>query len=293
MKARSFEYVRANMLRDAFDAFAVASGDCRYLAGGQSLIPSLSLRLQAPSVLIDLSRIQELRGIALSDGRLRIGALTPHAEMLTSPYIARYAPLFQLAAPHVAHPAIRNRGTIGGSMAFAGPAAEFPAVALAVDAEFEIAGPDGVRRAKADGFFKGLYETNLEPREIITAILVPPFGTGDHAVFDELARRRGDTAIVGAGIQGRFTGKQTEAIRIAFLSVGPVPVRARKAEATLVGHALSPAVISEAQAALGDDLVPAEEAQLTPAMRLHLARVLLGRLLAQLSERLACDGGCT
>ena len=233
MKARSFEYVRANTLRDAFDAFARAPGECRYLAGGQSLIPSLSLRLQAPSVLIDISRIGELRGIALSVGGLRIGALTTHAEMLTSPDIARYAPLFRLAAPHVAHPAVRNRGTIGGSMALADPAAEFPAVALAIDADFEIAGPDGVRRVKADGFFKGPYETGLEPQEIITAILVPPFGTGDHAVFDELARRRGDTAIVGAAIQGRFAGKQAEAVRIAFLSVGPVPVRARKAEAAL------------------------------------------------------------
>jgi carbon-monoxide dehydrogenase medium subunit len=293
MKARTFDYVRANTLRDAFDAHARASGDCRYLAGGQSLIPSLSLRLQAPSVLIDLSRIDELRGIALSDGRLRIGALTTHFELLTSPEITRHAPLFRLAAPHVAHPAIRNRGTIGGSIALADPAAEFPAVALAVDADFEIAGPDGVRRVKADGFFKGLHETDLDPKEIISAILVPPFGTGDHAVFDEFSRRRSDTAIVGAAIQGRFPGKQAEAIRIAFLSVGPVPMRARKAEAYLLVHALSPAVIAKAQAALGDDLDPPEDAQTPRATRLHLARVLLGRLLGQLEERLASDSGPT
>ena len=112
---------------------------------------------------------------------LWIGALTTHAEMLSSPDIVCYAPLFRLAAPHVAHPAIRNKGTIGGSIALAYLAAQFPAVALAVDAEFEIAGPEGVRRVKADGFFKGPYETGLEPQEIITAILVPPFGTGDHA----------------------------------------------------------------------------------------------------------------
>ena len=291
MKAHSFEYVRAKTLREAFDAFARASGDCCYLAGGQSLIPSLSLRLKAPSLLIDLSRIYELRGITVTEKRLRIGALTTHAEMLSSPDIARYAPLFRLAAPHVAHPAIRNKGTIGGSIALADPAAEFPAVALAVDAEFEIAGPEGVRRVKADGFFKGPYETGLEPQEIITAILVPPFGTGDHAVFDELARRRGDTAVVGAAIQGRFAGeKQAEAIRIAFFSVGSVPVRARKAEAAMSGQALSPVVISKAQAALGDDLDLSEDAQITPAMRLHLARVLLGRLLGQLGERLVCDG---
>jgi carbon-monoxide dehydrogenase medium subunit len=293
MKAHPFDYIRANTLRDAFEAFARASGDCRYLAGGQSLLPSLSLRLQAPSVLIDLSRIEELRGIALSEGRLRIGALTPHVELLTSPEIARYAPLFCLATPHVAHPAIRNRGTLGGSIALADPGAEFPAVALAVDAEFEIAGPQGVRVVKADGFFKGLGKTGLEPQEIITAILVPPVEPGDHAVFDEFARRRGHTAIIGAAIQGRFAGKQAEAIRIVFLSVGPVPMRARRAEAALAGHALSPKVIAKAQSVLEDDLDPAEDAQTTPAMRLHLARVLLGRLLGQLGERLACDGGCT
>ena len=290
MKARSFEYVRAKTLRSAFDAFARVSGDCRYLAGGQSLIPSLSRRLQAPSVLIDISRIEELLGIALSDGRLRIGALTPHVEMLTSPEIARHAPLFRLAAPHVAHPAIRNKGTIGGSIALADPAAEFPAVALAVDAEFEIAGPEGVRRVNANGFFKGPNKTGLEPQEIITAILVPPFGTGDHAVFDEFARRRGDTAIVGAAVQGRFARKQAEAIRIAFLSVGPVPVRAHKAEAAVVGHVLSPAVIADAQAALEDDISPVQNGQTTPGMRLHLARVLLGQLLGQFGERLVCNG---
>ena len=290
MKAHSFEYVRAKTLREAFDAYAQASGDCRYLAGGQSLIPSLSLRQQSPSVLIDISRIGELHGIALSVGRVRIGALTTHGEMLTSPDIARYAPLFRLAAPHVAHPAIRNKGTIGGSIALANPAAEFPAVVLAVDAEFEIAGPEGVRCVKADGFFKGPYESGLEPQEIITAIFVPTFGTGDQAVFDELARRRGDSAIVGAAIQGRFAEKQLEAIRIAFFSVGPVPVRARQAEDALVGRALSPEIIAMAQTALEKDLDPAEDAQTTPAMRLHLARVLLERLLGQFGERLACDG---
>ncbi|MBX9589677.1 MAG: xanthine dehydrogenase family protein subunit M [Hyphomonadaceae bacterium] len=290
MKARAFEYVRASSLQDAFEAFARVSGDCCYLAGGQSLVPSLSLRLQAPAMLIDISRIDELRGITLADDMLRIGALTRHAEMLTSPEIARHAPLLQLAAPHVAHPAIRNRGTIGGAIALADPAAEFPAVTLALDAEFEIAGPEGLRRVRAEGFFKGLYETALEPGEILTAIRIPPFRAGDRAVFDELARRRGDYAIVGAGIQGRVAGDRIESLRIAFLSVGPAPIRARHAEAAVAGHALSPAVIAGAQAALERDLDPAEDPQTSPAMRLHLARVLLGRLLGRLGEHPACKG---
>lgn len=291
MKARAFAYARVTTLQDAFGAFAQASDDCCYLAGGQSLIPSLSLRLQAPSLLIDISGIEEMRGIGIVDGMLRIGALTRHAELLRSPEIARHAPLLRLAAPHVAHPAIRNMGTIGGSIALADPAAEFPAIVLALDAELEIAGPGGRRRAKADGFFKGLYETALGPGEILTAVRVPPFGEHDRCVFDELARRRGDYAIVGAGVQGRFRTEQVEALRIAFLSVGPAPVRARNAEAAVCGRPLSPSVIAQAQAALERDLDPDEDAQTTKAMRLHLARVLLGRLLGKLVGEASDAGG--
>lgn len=284
MKARAFDYVRVSSIADALEAYARASGDCVYLAGGQSLVPSLSLRLQAPQILIDISRLEELRGITLADGKLRIGALTRHAEMLTSPEIARHAPLLRLATPHVAHPAIRNKGTIGGSIALADPAAEFPAVALALDAEFEIAGPNGLRRTPADGFFKGIYETGLEPGEILTAILVPPFGERDRCVFDELARRRGDYALVGAAIQGTFSGDEVEAIRIAFLSTGPAQVRAKNAEAAVSGHSLSPEVIAKAQAALETDLEPVDDDQTSAEMRLHLARVLLGRLLGKLAS---------
>lgn len=290
MKARAFDYVRVSTIDEALAAYAGASGDCCYLAGGQSLVPSLSLRLQAPQLLVDISRIEAMRGITLADGTLRIGALTRHAEMLTDPAIARHAPLLKLAAAHVAHPAIRNKGTIGGSIALADPAAEFPAVALALDAEFEIAGPGGVRRAKADGFFKGIYETGLEPGEILTAVHVPAFGERDRCVFDELARRRGDYALVGCAIQGRFAGNEVEAIRIAFLSAAPAQTRARNAEAALTGHRLSPGAIVEAQAALDLDLDPAEDGQTTAAMRLHLARVLLGRLLGQLIGKSEAGG---
>lgn len=284
MKARAFDYVRVSSIGDALAAYARVSGDCCYLAGGQSLVPSLSLRLQAPQLLIDISCIEQLCGIALTDGMLRIGALTRHAEMLTSPEIARHAPLLRLAAPHVAHPAIRNKGTIGGSLALADPAAEFPAVMLALDAEFEIAGPSGRRRTKADGFFKGIYETGLEPGEIMTAVLVPPFGARDRCAFDELARRRGDYALVGCAIQGRFAGDEVEVIRIAFLSAGPAQQRARNAEVAITGHRLSAETITNAQAALELDLDPTEDKQTTAAMRLHLARVLLGRLLGQLGR---------
>jgi carbon-monoxide dehydrogenase medium subunit len=284
MKARPFEYVRAKSLQEALDAYAGAGRDCCYLAGGQSLVPALSLRLQAPEVVIDISHIAALTGISRSDDFLRVGALTRHAEMLTSPEIARDAPLLRRAARFVAHPAIRNMGTFGGTIALADPSAEFPAMTLALDAEFEIAGTDGVRTVKADGFFRGLFETGLEPGEILTAIKIPVFGANDRCVFHELARRRGDYALVGAGVQGTFAGDQVSAVRIGFLSVGPTPVRARHAEAAITGRVLSSEAISNAQAALGEDIDPEDDEETSAAMRLHLARVLLGRLLGRLGK---------
>ncbi len=284
MKARAFKYFRAQSLLDALQAFDRAGGEGCYLAGGQSLVPSLSLRLQAPELLIDISRIASLTGISRSGNVLRVGALTRHAEMLTSPEIARHAPLLRRAAPFVAHPAIRNMGTFGGTIALADPSAEFPAMTLAMDAEFEIASLTGTRTTKADGFFRGLFETGLEPGEILTAIKIPCFGEADRCVFDELARRRGDYALVGAGVQGTFAQDLVSVIRIAFFSVGPTPVRARHAEAAITGRALSADAISDAQAALGADLDPEDNEETSATMRMHLARVLLGRLLGRLSQ---------
>ena len=284
MKARAFKYFRAQSLEDALQAFDGAGGEGCYLAGGQSLVPSLSLRLQAPELLIDISRIEALTGISRSGNVLRVGALTRHVEMLTSPEIARHAPLLRRAAPFVAHPAIRNMGTFGGTLALADPSAEFPAMTLAMDAEFEIASLKGTRTTKADGFFKGLFETGLEPGEILTAIHIPCFGETERCVFDELARRRGDYALVGAGVQGTFAQDVVSAIRIAFLSVGPTPLRARHAEAAITGRTLSADTISDAQAALSDDLDPEDNDETSATMRMHLARVVLARLLGRLSQ---------
>lgn len=289
MKAPAFAYRRPDTVAAALDAFAEAGGDASYIAGGQSLVPALALRLQAPAVLIDISRIEELRGVRLEGGRLRIGALTRHAEALTDPLIARHAPLLREAAPHVAHPAIRNRGTIGGSVALADPASEFPAMMLAMAAEIEIAGPtgrgpDGRRLVPADAFFLDLYQTALELGELLVALHVPAIGPGHRWAFDELARRRGDYALVGAGILAELQDGTVAGIRIAFLSVGPTPLRAMAAEAALTGATLDADAIARAQAALDLDLDPLDDDQVPAAMRLHLARVLLGRLLGRLME---------
>lgn len=284
MKARAFDYVRPATMIEAMDAFVASGGDASYIAGGQSLVPALALRLQSPARLIDIAHIAELRGIAVNDGWLRLGALTRHAEAHDDPLIAAHAPLLALAAPHVAHPAIRNRGTLGGSVALADPASEFPAMMLAMAAEIEIAGTEGTRRVPADNFFQDLYQTSLAPGELLVAFHIPIAGRDHRCAFDELARRRGDYAIVGCGVMLAMPRRAVEDVRIAFFSVGPTPCRARAAEAILSGAVLDELAIRAAQAALTQDLDPAEEDQVPATMRLHLARVLLGRLLGKIAE---------
>ncbi|HTH96665.1 MAG TPA: xanthine dehydrogenase family protein subunit M [Stellaceae bacterium] len=281
MKARSFSYARPKTMAEAFAVYE-AAGEACYIAGGQSLVPTLALRLQAPEVLIDIAHISELLGIRLEDGWLRLGALTRHAETLTDPLIAKHAPLLTAAAPHVAHPAIRNKGTLGGSVALADPAAEFPAMMLALGAEIEIANAAGTRRVPADDYFIDLYQTALEPGELLTACWIPALRPGQRWAFDELARRRGDYAMVGCGLLADMAGDKVEAIRIAFLAVGATPLRAHAAEAALAGRTLDAAAILAAQAALDADLDPPADESMPASARRHLARVLLGRLLGTL-----------
>lgn len=284
MKARAFSYARPSTVEEALEAFANAGEDANYIAGGQSLVPALALRLQAPQVIIDIAHIPALRGVELRDGWLRIGALTRHCEALTDPLIARHAPLFRDAAPYVAHPAIRNKGTLGGSIALADPASEFPAMALAMGAELEIVGSDGARRVSADDYFIDLFQTAIEPGELLVAIHVPAVGPRHRWAFDELARRRGDYAIVGCGILGKFSGDRIDEIRIVFFSVGNTPIRAKAAEAVLAGRDLTQAAVTEAQARTADDLSPPDDEHVPASMRLHLARVLLGRVLGRMME---------
>jgi aerobic carbon-monoxide dehydrogenase medium subunit len=285
LKARAFSYARPSTVMEALEAFASCGDDASYIAGGQSLVPALALRLQAPRSLIDIAHIAALRGVALQDDRLRIGALTRHCEVLTDPLIARHAPLFREAAPHVAHPAIRNKGTIGGSVSLADPASEFPAMTLAMDAELEIASRDGTRRVPADEFFIDLFQTAIEPGELLVAIHVPVIRPGHRWAFHELARRRGDYALVGCGILAEFSDDRIERIRIVFFSVGNTPLRARQAEQSLIGKRLDAAAVAAAQTVVGDDLDPPEDEHVPPAMKRHLARVLLGRLLGEIMRQ--------
>lgn len=288
MKARAFEYVRPKTIDEALKAFDEAGADASFIAGGQSLAPVLALRLQSPSLLVDISRISELRGIEKRGAWLRMGALTRHSEAMTDPLVAQHAPLYKAAAPYVAHPAIRNRGTLGGSISHADPASEFPAVTLAMGAELEIARRRGTRRVAADAFFLDLFQTAIGQGELLTAIHVPVVDPSHRWAFDELARHRGDFALVGAAVLTTLRNQliQNIRIRIAFLSVGNTPIRAQHAEKVLIGYSLRKDLIRAAQGALCEDLAPPEDEQLPSYVRVHLARVLLGRLLVEIAGKI-------
>ena len=285
MKARAFSYARPSTVMEALETFANSGEDASYVAGGQSLVPALALRLQAPQLLIDIAHIEALRGVELQGNWLRIGALTRHCEVLTDPLIARHAPLYHVAAPHVAHPAIRNKGTIGGSIAHSDPASEFPAMTLAMGAELELVSRTGTRRVAADDFFIDLFQTAIEPGELLVAIHVPVIRPGHRWAFHELSRRRGDYALVGCGILLEVAGDLIEQARIVFFSVGNTPLRAGQAEQCLIGKRLDEAAVAAAQALVGGDLDPPEDEHVPPAMKRHLARVLLGRLLGQIMRQ--------
>jgi carbon-monoxide dehydrogenase medium subunit len=196
VKARDIQYERAQSLENALDLLHQHGPDARLIAGGQSLVPALNLRLAAPDMLVDIGALDELRGISLveADGteRLRIGALTRHVEIERSALIAAHAPLLALAVRHVAHAAIRNRGTFGGSIAHADPASEFPACILALGATLQIAGRGVTRSVAAADFFLGLHETAIKPGEILVAVDIEPIAAGFRPGFAELARRSGD-----------------------------------------------------------------------------------------------------
>jgi carbon-monoxide dehydrogenase medium subunit len=213
----------------------------------------------------------------VKDGVVEIGALVRHAEAERSAEIARHAPLIALALPHIAHPAIRNRGTIGGSIAFADPAAELPACLLALGGEVVIANATGTRTVAADDFFTGLFETALGLGDILTAVHLPAATPESRYGFAELARRHGDYAIVGLAASARADGKALKDVRVAFFGVDATPLRARGAEAAIEGG-------EDAIAALAGDLDPQGDVQASGPAKKHLAGVLLKRVMAQLAQ---------
>ena len=283
MKAPPFAYVRARSLAEVFDLLERHGDGARILAGGQSLLAALNMRLSAPELLIDITRIEALTGIRVKNGGVRIGALVTHAEIERSADIARYAPLLAQAAPHIAHPAIRNAGTIGGSLALADPAAEWPACCVALDAQLVLAAKIGTRRVAARDFFKGLYATALRPGEILAHVEIPAPAPNVRSAFVELAQRRGDYAIVGLAATARNTRGTLSEPRLAFFGVGAAPVLAHRAMAMLNGRRASTEVADEAARALDRDLSPTADLYSSGATKMHLARALARRAIAALA----------
>jgi carbon-monoxide dehydrogenase medium subunit len=277
VKPAPFAYKKVRTLKEAVTLLAKHKDNARLLAGGQSLIATLNMRLSAPSLLIDINGIEGLDGIAKKGKFVEVGALARHAQVERSDIIARYAPLIALAMPHIGHAAIRNRGSFGGSIAFADPAAELPACLLAMGGEVDIASAKGNRKVKADAFFKGLFETALRPNEIVTAVRIPVADKNTRVGFAELARRHGDYAIVGLAASARNNGKGLADVRLAYFGVGDTPIRVKKAEAALAGGNVDGAVNAL-------DLDPHDDVQATAKVKKHLAGVLLRRVAAQLLE---------
>jgi carbon-monoxide dehydrogenase medium subunit len=282
MKAPAFDYVRVASLSEAFAALGQHGEGAKLLAGGQSLVPALNLRLLAPEILIDLNGVAELRGVTVGGDRLRLGAMTRHVEIERSPLIREHAALLADAVRHVAHPAIRSRGTIGGNLAHADPASEFPACMVALEAEIVVASAAGERRIAAEEFFTGVYETALGPEDILVAVEIPIARPGERHAFIELARRVGDYALVGIAATASVSENRLTALRPVFFAAGPKPILARKAAACLVSATLNTDALAKAGEALADELEPEADLQITAAMRLHLARTLLRRALAAL-----------
>jgi carbon-monoxide dehydrogenase medium subunit len=285
MKAPPFSYLRAASLADIFSKWEAAGADARLLAGGQSLLASLAFRLSTPSTLIDVSRVPELTGISAAGGKIRVGALTTHAELGAHPLVREEVPLLAAAVPLIAHPAIRNKGTIGGSLAYADPAAELPACCVALAAEIVARSATAERRIPAAQFFTGLYATALGEKELITAIEFPARKAQQRSAILELARRCGDYAMAGVVAQAEFKGADFIDGRLVFFGVGEAPVTASGAAAVLTGRPLTAETIAQAEAALATDLNPPVDQHASSEMRRHLARVLLGRALRQLAGK--------
>jgi carbon-monoxide dehydrogenase medium subunit len=269
MTPARFAYLRPATLAEALAVLAAEGDDAMPLAGGQSLMPMMAMRMARPARLVDLNRVPGLDAIALADGVLRIGAMTRHAVVLRDPLVARAAPLLPLALAEVAHPAIRNRGTLGGSLCLADPAAELPACMIALDATIVLESAGGARRVAARDFFAGLYATARRADELLVGVEIA-VAAGWTPWFQEVARRRGDYAMAGLALMLHRAEGSLTAARLSFCGVEAAPRRLPAVEAALVAG-------QDAAALLPGVLTPLGSPEVPVAYRLHLAQVLLRR----------------
>jgi carbon-monoxide dehydrogenase medium subunit len=285
VKPPVFEYTAVRSIDEAVAELGQHADGAKLLAGGQSLVPLLNMRLAAPERLIDLNRVAELAYITTRDGGLAIGAMTRQRAVERSPLAARHVPLLADALPWVGHFQIRNRGTLGGSLSHADPAAELPAVALCLDARLTARGPAGERIIPAAEFFRTQLTTALAATELLTEVWFPASAPGSGSAWVELARRHGDYALVGVGAVVTLAGDRIGEARLALTGVGDRPVRAPEAEARLAGESLAPEVLAEAAEALRRAIDPGSDIHATAAYRRHVAGILAGRAIRLAAAR--------
>ncbi len=283
MKAAAFDYVKPKALHEALSLLEEAGEDARLIAGGQTLLATLNMRLSEPSVLIDITDIAELKGISVVGNSLRIGALVTHTEIEDSELVAKHAPLLKAAAPHIAHRAIRNLGTWGGSLAYGDPAAEWPACSLTLHATMIIQGPAGERRISAKDFFIDLYTTSLEPDEILVATEIPLASKQEVFYFHELARRHGDYAVAGLAAVAQKQGDVLTNCAFTFFSVGATPVMATAAQDLVDGKKLNDELITHAVAAARNEIEAIADITNSAEAKQHLIGVLLERGLKHMA----------
>jgi carbon-monoxide dehydrogenase medium subunit len=279
VKASNFAYERARSVAHALERLQGLKDKAKLLAGGQSLVPTLNLRLQSPELVLDISRLGELRGITIEGTTIRIGAMTRHADLLASEPLGRACPMLPDAAAHIAHPAVRNRGTIGGSLSHADPAAELPLAALVLGATIRTRGPQGGRDIAAEDFFRGALTTALRPGELVESIGFPLLDDAQRWSFLEQVRRHGDFPLVAVAVVLRLGAGKIQKPVLAFGGVAATPVRAKKAEAALAGQTPTGEVLAQAALTAANELDPGDTVHASAAYRRQMAAVYARRAL--------------
>jgi carbon-monoxide dehydrogenase medium subunit len=286
MKPAPFRYICATSLEHALSLKAQHGDEAKFLAGGQSLIPTMNFRLARPAVLIDINEIAGLAGIHITAGPTRVGPLTRYRALQRDAAFAGSFPLIAEALPHIAHPQIRNRGTIGGNLSHADPASELPAIALALGARFRLQAAKQERWVEASNFFVGALTTDLKPDEMLVEIELPPAKPRTGTSFMEIARRRGDFAIAGVAAMVTIGDRQecTE-VRLTFCGVGETPVNASSAARSLIGYVATEAALRDISASVQTMIDPGGSVQATADYQRHIAGVLAERALQTAYQR--------
>lgn len=288
MKPAPFKYILASSLEHALSLKAEHGDEARFLAGGQSLIPAMNFRLARPAVLIDINKVDELAGVAIASDGICLGAMTRYRALERSGEFLKACPLFADALPHIAHPQIRNRGTIGGNLSHADPASELPAIAVAMEARLLIRSSMGERRVAASEFFLSALTTDLQADEMLVEIALPPQRAQSGYCFMEIARRRGDFALAGvAAVVTLAEDGRCSNMRLALCGVGETPVDASHAAASLIGQSLSEKAIGAVAADVQQAIAPAGSVHASPAYQRHIAGVLIRRAIRAAHQRIA------